>query len=124
MVKGLFFIGITLLVPACGLLERDDVVGDQHGKSTSCQLKEIRALPNGTGSVAVLRYANCPGPMEQGNEYYVVFVKPIGGVYNSQNLVLQYEPGYVGNREAPPPKLEWQTPSLLRITNTGSMLVA
>jgi hypothetical protein len=102
--------------------DRAELVQDQAVGGTdadACQLKDLRAVPNHKGYVAILRDVNCPGPLAQGSGYFVVFVHKAGEPNTKQNLVLQYEPGFQGRVMSGPPRIMWTGDMSLKIGETG-----
>jgi hypothetical protein len=91
----------------------DDVIGNRN---RSCQLTDLSAVSNGSGTSAILRDANCP---DGRTSYYVVFIHRAGVPNRNENLVLQYEPGFKHGVLSPAPRLAWSGNSSLKIQAQG-----
>lgn len=90
-----------------------------NAKGSDCQLVDRRWVKNGNGLVAVLRDANCPGPLAQGTGYNVIFLHKAGEPNTKENIVFQYTPGFERNELAPYPTIAWNGTSRLEIHAPG-----
>jgi len=124
--------GFAILASAILLLRfwylsvQDDVVGTQTGPHNACNLRDsMPVLNRASGYVAVVRIADCPGPLTQGTTYYVTFVHAANVESSAANLVFQYEPAQHGYSYllSPPPRLFWRNRSLLEVKASGIWII-
>jgi hypothetical protein len=97
-----------------------DVLGYSRGIEGRCRLWDFNAINSDGINEAVVRFANCPGILEQGNEYYAVFVHKVGEPNTNENLAFLYEPGDITNDLlSPRPSVVWSGGHRLGISATG-----
>lgn len=91
-----------------------DVISSGPGGFETCYRKDLVAVPNRAGEVAILRTAFCPGHDVVALSYplYVVFVHRAGDNNSRDNLVFEYVPGEIASAYTAAPGAPWTSDSL------------
>ena len=109
-------IGFAFVELSCRSVVAGDVIGN---RKRNCHLSDHHPIANASGTVAVLREADCPDVVVAGTGYYVVFVHRRGEPNDRDNLVLQYEIGFDNYTAYPPPIMKWTGARSLAIRVPG-----